>query len=149
MSDHEELPGGSGGLEAMFAVLADEQRKITEFQRKMSEASTVVESSNKMVTATFDGRGELTRLTFNNGKYRTMAPKELATMLMDTLKRGRAAAFGKIDEMAGRDVLPGIAFGELAAGKVDIDEVVGTLMTSVVDLPGIARAAKEATRADG
>jgi DNA-binding protein YbaB len=143
-------PRGGGQLEAMFGMLADEQRKLAEFQRKMAEASTVVESANKMVTATFDGRGELVKLTFNNTKFRAMAPAELATTLMDTIKRGRTAAFGQIDQMAGGDVLPGVNFGDLAAGKVDINEMVGTLMSSAIDLPTIAKAVKKETgRSDG
>jgi DNA-binding protein YbaB len=149
MSDETARPRGSGQLEAMFTMLADEQRKLAEFQRKMTEASTVTESPNKMVTATFDGRGELVSLKFNNTKFRSMAPNELATMLMETLRRGRAAAFGQIDEMAGGEVLPGVNFGDLAAGKLDMNEVVGTLMTSAIDLPSIAKAVKnEAGRAD-
>jgi DNA-binding protein YbaB len=149
MSD-EARPRGSGQLEAMFGMLADEQRKIAEFQRKMAEASTVVESPNKMITATFDGRGELVKLTVNNTKFRTMAPEELASMLTDTLKRGRTAAFGKMDQMSGGDVLPGVKFGDLAAGKLDINEVVGTLMSSAIDLPTIAQAVKrETSRGDG
>ena len=133
---------GDGGLEAAFATLAEEQRKLADFQRKMGEASTTVESPNKLVSATFDGRGELVKLVFNNTKYRSMAPKELAGVVFDTLSRGRGEAFGKIGEMAGGEVLPGISFSELASGKVDLNEVVGTLMTSAMDLPGLAEAAR-------
>jgi DNA-binding protein YbaB len=149
VSDEADGPRG-GQLEAMFTMLADEQRKLAEFQERMTSASSVVESPDKMVVATFDGRGELVQLKFTTTKYRTMAPAELAATLMDTLKRGRTAAFSKIDEMAGRDVLPGINFGELAAGKLDVNEVVGTLISSAIDLPTIAAAVKkEAGRADG
>ncbi|MDQ7909371.1 YbaB/EbfC family nucleoid-associated protein [Phytohabitans sp. ZYX-F-186] len=137
-------------VETAFAVFAEEQRKLADFQRRMRDASTTVESPNKMVTATFDGRGELVRLTFNNTKYRGMAPTELASVITETLARGRSQAFNKIGEMAGGDVLPGVSFGDLAAGKVDLDKVVGTMMTSVLDLPAIARALKgEEVKPDG
>ncbi|GLZ02006.1 YbaB/EbfC family nucleoid-associated protein [Actinoplanes sp. NBRC 103695] len=150
MSDETDQPAAAGQLEALFSVLADEQHKLAEFQRKMSEASTVVDSPNRMVSATFDGRGELVKLTFNNTRYRTMSAAELATTLMDTIKRGRAAAFSQIDQLAGREVLPGIDFGQLAAGNLDLNEVVGTIMTSAIDLPGIAKAVKRETgRTDG
>jgi DNA-binding protein YbaB len=141
MSD--QVPAGSSRLEAMFQMLADEQRKLAEFQQKMNEAKTVVESSNKMITLTFDGRGELIDLAFNNSKFRSMAPKELAAMVMETLKRGRAAAFGKIDEMTPGEPLPGIKFGDLAAGKVDINDVVGQIMTNAMDLPDLTKSARE------
>lgn len=142
MLDETDRPPAGGQLDAMFAMLADEQRKLAEFQEKTAAASTVVESPDRMVAATFDGRGELVKLAFNTAKYRTMAPAQLASVLTDTIGRGRAAAFAKIDEMAGRDVLPGINFGELASGKVDLTEVVGTLITSAIDLPAIAKAVK-------
>ncbi|SDT66425.1 YbaB/EbfC family nucleoid-associated protein [Actinoplanes derwentensis] len=155
MADEQGAPRRSGQLEAMLVKLAEEQRKLEDFQRKMNEATTVVESSNKMVTATFDGRGELTGLTFNTTRYRTMSPTELASTMLETLRRGRGTAFGKIDEMTGGDVLPGIKFGDLAAGKVDINDVVGTLLTSAINLPDLvenarkANTKKEAGRADG
>ena len=143
MSDETDRRPAGGQLEAVFAVLADEQRKLAEFQEKMATASTVAESPDKMLAATFDGRGELVTLTFNNTKYRTMAPAQLAATVLDVIRRGRAAAFTKIDEAAGRDVLPGINFGELASGKVDVNEVVNTLIGSAIDLPGIAKAVKK------
>ncbi|MFY1635512.1 YbaB/EbfC family nucleoid-associated protein [Solwaraspora sp. WMMB335] len=149
MADEGGPTRASGQLEAMFALLAEEQRKLAEFQRKMNEASTTVESANKTLSATFDGRGELIRFTVNNTKYRTMAPNELAEMLLDVIRRGRSQAFGKIDTMAGGDVLPGVRFGDLAAGKVDLNDVVSGLMTSAIDLPGIARAAEQKARGDG
>ncbi|MFV2021192.1 YbaB/EbfC family nucleoid-associated protein [Micromonospora sp. LOL_023] len=149
MADEDGPTRASGQLEAMFALLAEEQRKLEEFQRKMNEATTTVESANKMLTATFDGRGELVKFTVNNTRYRTMAPNELAEMLLDVVRRGRSQAFGKIETMAGRDVLPGVNFGDLAAGKVDLNDVVGGLMTSAIDLPGIVRAAEQQGRGDG
>ena len=141
MADENGSARAAAKLETMFALLGEEQRKLAEFQRRMNEASTTVESANKMLTATFDGRGELVRFTVNNTKYRTMAPNELADMLLDVVRRGRTQAFGKIDAMAGGDVLPGVNFGDLAAGKVDLNDVVSGLMTSAIDLPGIIRAA--------
>ncbi|MGC4879765.1 YbaB/EbfC family nucleoid-associated protein [Micromonospora sp. DT43] len=150
MADGTDHGPGGGGLNSVFAMLAEEQRKLEEFQRKMRETSTTIESPNKMLTATFDGRGELVKLTFHNTKYRSMAPNELSSLLFETLRRGRAESFGKIDEMAGGEVLPGVSFGELAGGKLDLNEVVGSLMTSAIDLPSIARAAKgEGGRIDG
>jgi DNA-binding protein YbaB len=149
MADDDGSKRASAQLETMFALLAEEQRKLADFQRKMNEATTTVESTNKMLTAAFDGRGELVKLTFNNTRYRTMAPKELADMVLDVIRRGRSEAFGKIDAMAGGDVLPGVNFGDLAAGKVDLNDVVSGLMTSAVDLPGIVRAAKQQGRNNG
>lgn len=149
MADEDRSKRASAQLETMFALLADEQRKLEDFQRKMNEATTTVESANKTLTAAFDGRGELVRLTFNNARYRTMAPNELADMVLDVIRRGRSQAFGKIDAMAGGDVLPGVNFGDLAAGKVDLNDVVSSLMTSAIDLPGIARAAEQSGKGNG
>ncbi|MFC0530924.1 YbaB/EbfC family nucleoid-associated protein [Phytohabitans kaempferiae] len=149
MPDEDGQRRVSGQLEAMFAQFAEEQRKLEEFHRKLDEASTTVESANKMLTATFDGRGEVSRLTFNNTKYRTMAPNELAEMVLDVIRRGRSQAFGKIDTMAGGEVLPGVNFGDLAAGKANLNEVVSGLMTSAIDLPGIFRAADSKGNGDG
>lgn len=149
MADDDDSTRASAQLETMLALLAEEQRKLEDFQRKMNEATTTVESANKALTATFDGRGELVGLTFNNTRYRTMAPKELADLVLDVVRRGRSQAFGKIDTMAGGDVLPGVSFGDLAAGKVDLNDVVSGLMTSAIDLPGIVRAAEQKGQGNG
>nr|WP_221382676.1 YbaB/EbfC family nucleoid-associated protein [Actinoplanes polyasparticus] len=141
MSD--ERTGGARRLDTMFALFAEEQRKLAEFQKKMASASTVTESANKMVTATFDGRGELVKLVFNNTKYRSMAPAELATMVTDTIRRGRASAFGKIGEMAGGPVIPGVDFGDLAAGQVDLDKVVNSMLRSAFGRPTVAEKAEK------
>ncbi|WP_433388601.1 YbaB/EbfC family nucleoid-associated protein [Micromonospora sp. KLBMP9576] len=137
----EQSSGSSrASLEQAFAMLAEEQSKLVEFQRRMNEATTTVESANKVMTATFDGRGELVRMVFNNTRYRTMAPAELASLLLETLQRGRGQAFAKISEMAGREALPGMSFGDLAAGKVDLSEMAGSMLSSVLDLPRMMQA---------
>ncbi|NLU81065.1 YbaB/EbfC family nucleoid-associated protein [Micromonospora sp. HNM0581] len=150
MVDQPEFRADRYGLEEALSMLAEEQRKLEEFQRRMNEASTTVESANKMVAATFDGRGELVRLEFTNTRYRTMAPAELASLLLETLRRGREKSFAKVSELAGRDVLPGVSFGQLAAGKVDLHEMTESMMRSMLDLSGIVdTTGKKESQSDG
>ncbi|MGW5578514.1 YbaB/EbfC family nucleoid-associated protein [Micromonospora chokoriensis] len=136
--DFAGRPLGRADMETALAMMVEEQRKLADLQRRIGQASTTVDSANRMVTATFDGRGELTRLVFNNSKYRTMAPTELATILTDVLKRGRGQAIDGLSAMAGGEIVPGVSFGDLSAGKADLNEVVGKLVTATFgSLPGV------------
>ena len=144
MADPEEgRPFGQRELDTALAMLEEEQRKLADVQRRMKEASTTVESANKMLTAKFDGRGELVSLTFKNTKYRSMAPAELATAITETVRSGRKQALHKVGDLMGGDVLPGISFSDVMAGDVDFNTIASGLLSSSLDLPGLARAMDE------
>lgn len=120
------------GMARATAAMADERRKLAEFQNKVSETTTVVQSRDRMVSMTFTGRGELSKLTFNNTRYRSMAPAELAAVITDTLTTGRNEAMAKLGGLMDPDALPGIAFGDLARGNVDLNEVVNAVIGPVL-----------------
>ena len=122
----EEL--ASGDLQDALVALDNEQRKLREFQEAVAEASTTVRSKDRMISATFDGRGELTELKFHNTRYREMAPAELANAIVKTLADGRGKALAGMAELNGAPKIPGVDFAELASGKADLDKVMGALL---------------------
>ncbi|MDR7277291.1 YbaB/EbfC family nucleoid-associated protein [Catenuloplanes atrovinosus] len=121
---------GKGTLEEALALYMEEQRKLEEFQQRLDETTTMVESPNKVVSATFDGRGELVQLSFNNTKYRTMPPSELGALVTETISRGRQQAFATMDQLSGHQVMPGVGLGDLAQGKVDVTQVVNSMFAA-------------------
>ena len=82
-----------------------------------------------MISMTFSGRGELSKLTFNTTKYRTMAPTELAHIITETLTSGRAEAFAKLNDLMGPTSLPGASFSALASGEADLSAVLDDLLS--------------------
>jgi hypothetical protein len=122
----EELVAGD--LTAALSALDDEQRKMREFQQAVAEASTTVRSKDRMLSATFDGRGELTELKFHSTRYREMAPAELANAVVQILAEGRGNALAAMAGLSGAPKIPGVDFAELASGKVDLDQVMGAVL---------------------
>jgi DNA-binding protein YbaB len=115
-------------MEAALATLATEQRKLAAFQEQVGRTTTVVHSKDRMLTMTFNGRGELDKLTLNDSRYREMAPVELAKIFMETLAAGRREAVQKLGGLMGSDPLPGVSFTDLASGQIDLMEVVNSLV---------------------
>jgi DNA-binding protein YbaB len=122
----------AGDVDAALAALAEERRRLEELQEKVAETSTVVHSKDRVLSATFDGRGELNTLTFNGTKYRRLAPAELAAMIKDTLAAGRSQALEKLGSMMGTVVLPGVKFGVMASGQVVMHQVIDSLLGSAL-----------------
>ncbi|MDT7783365.1 MAG: hypothetical protein QOF58_1784 [Pseudonocardiales bacterium] len=112
--------------EAAEAALADferEHRRIAEVNTTIAEASTTTRAKDRSLSIDFDGRGEITAITFHGTKYRSMAPTELAHVLLETIRAGRAECVRKMSEAMGDDFLPGISFADLASGKLDSEDV--------------------------
>ncbi len=132
-----ELPSNSSVQQQLDAALGEYEeqvRALREFHDNVAQASTVVHSKDRMLTMTFTGQGELEKLTINNNGYRTMAPNELAAAITETLAAGRAQALEKLGGMFGGQTLPGVSFGDLAAGRSDPNKVLEAILGSALDL---------------
>jgi hypothetical protein len=116
------------GVEQALADLEREKRKLRDVGKIWDEASTTVRSKDNSFSMTFDGRGELTDLTFSGNKYRTLPPAQLAHLIVETLQQGRAEAVAKVQEVMGTDSSSGIDFAGIVGGKVDPMEAVNSLL---------------------
>jgi hypothetical protein len=110
---------------AALEAFEKERERLTEVQRKMDEETVVVRSKDRSLSITFDGRGEVTAMTFVGNKFRSMAPAELSHLIVGTLREGRRLS---IEKMSEHFSLPGVDFVGLAAGKVDPDQLLGSLL---------------------
>jgi DNA-binding protein YbaB len=119
--------------EAAMAALEREQRKLANLTKVIDEETVTVRAKDRSLAITLDGRGEVTNIAFNGTKYRTMAPAELAHLLVETIRTGRAQCAQKLTEAMGQPQLPGIDFSELASGKVNPMEVFDKLITPFLD----------------
>jgi DNA-binding protein YbaB len=133
---HQRGMFGAADLDGALAGLAEERRRIKELQETVAETSTVVHSKDRMLSVTFNGRGELDKLTFSGTRYRRVAPTELAKVITETLAAGRNQAMEKLGGMMGSEVLPGVKFEDMATGNVDVNEVIdGFLGAALAGLP--------------
>lgn len=115
--------------EAMSA-LDRERGKLAELGRVWSEEITV-RAKDQSLVMTFDGRGELTDIAFQGSKYRTLAPTQLASTIMDTLRRGREEAVNRVNEVMGES-RSGFDIEGLTSGRVDPLAMVNELMAPML-----------------
>lgn len=119
-----------------LAALEDEQRRLGDLDRVWKEETTTVRSRDQSFSMTFDGRGDLSDMSFNGTRYRTLAPAELAHLIVATLQAGRLQSLEKMAAtMSGS--LPGVDFLGLATGKVEPRAVLDALIKPVFE--GIGR----------
>ncbi|WAL66526.1 YbaB/EbfC family nucleoid-associated protein [Amycolatopsis cynarae] len=126
------------GVEQALADLEREKRKLREVSRIWEEGTTTVRSKDNSFSMTFDGRGELTDLTFNGSKYRSLPPAQLAHLIIETLRQGRNQAVAKVQEVMGTGRRPSLDFAGIASGKVDPMEMVNSLLGPMLEGFGLA-----------
>lgn len=135
MAEQEPRERGTGdGSSAVPEFdLGAEQRRMRELDRAIAEETTTVRSKDRSLSMTFDGRGELSSMAFNGSKYRSMAPAELAHVIVETLQTGRARAMEKLTEQMGPASLPGVDIAGLASGRASASEVFESLLSPMLD----------------
>ncbi|GAA1981824.1 YbaB/EbfC family nucleoid-associated protein [Amycolatopsis minnesotensis] len=116
-----------------WAALEKEKRKLADLGKHWDEASTTVRAKDQSLEMKFDGRGELTDLTFNTSKYRELAPAQLASVIIETLRKGRVESQQKVSELMGTSSVPGLDLDGLTSGNVRPDEMINSLMGPMLE----------------
>lgn len=128
-------PGELPDLGSALEMIEKEQAKLGDFQRKIAETTTVVESRNKMLTVTLDGNGELQDLKFNTTAYRSMAPAELAAAITETLHKAREQSLQTMQELMNGTGVPGsVDVKDLTSGEADFASVLGKIVEPSMQL---------------
>ncbi|MEO3742080.1 YbaB/EbfC family nucleoid-associated protein [Plantactinospora sp. B5E13] len=110
-------------IEQAYAEFERQKQAITEVRRELSTAQTTVTAKNRALTVTVDGRGDLVEIRFPTNSYRTMAPAELANLLMETVKTARDQARGRTAN-AFQTLLPtGLPLLDMLNGTADFDDL--------------------------
>jgi DNA-binding protein YbaB len=125
---------GLPDLGSAIDVFEQEQAKLADFQRKLAETTTVVDSRNRVMTVTLDGNGELTDIKFNTSAYRSMPPAELGSLILETVQKARMQSLQTMQELMGGPVIPGMELNELASGQADLAGVLGKVMEPSLNL---------------
>jgi hypothetical protein len=137
-------------LDAALAALDEERTRLAGLGDQIASGGTVHTTKDRMLTVTLNGRGDLTKLAFNNPKYRQMPPAELGSAIVDAISAARGEAMDKMDDILGKELLPGISFKGLANGTVALDQIVGNFMeTALAAIPSDAISAADRSRLKG
>jgi hypothetical protein len=122
------------GTDDPMARLNEERRRLDELGRVWTEETTTVRAKDNTFSMTFDGRGELTEVTFHGSKYRTISATELGHRIVETLKQGKQASLEKMIATMNPESYQGLDLMGIATGKVDprkaLDAVIAPLLDS-------------------
>ncbi|MEV7043869.1 YbaB/EbfC family DNA-binding protein [Amycolatopsis sp. NPDC051061] len=127
---------GAGVDEAM-AALQREREKLGKLSALWREGRTTVRTKDQSLSMTFDGRGELVEQAFNESRYRSLAPAQLASVVMETLQRGKAESLAKAAEVMGTNSASGLDYGAVASGKAAPQELLESLISPMLGSVGV------------
>jgi DNA-binding protein YbaB len=127
-------------IEQAYAEFEQQKVAISGFEREVAAAQTTVTAKNRAVSVTVDGRGDLVEIKFPTNLYRTMAPAELGSLLVETTKTARDQARESAADMFRGLVPAGVPVLDMLNGSVDFDEMMREAMRVVNEsLPGMTR----------
>jgi len=110
-------------MEAALAELRAQREKIREFDATVASRKTVMKSKNQMVSATVDSRGKLVELSLKGNRHRSMAPAELASLIVETVAKAQDAALKESLTAAAKLVPDAMRFARLDDGDLDVDRM--------------------------
>jgi DNA-binding protein YbaB len=115
-------------LEHAIADLRAEQARIQAASEHMASLTGSATSKDRMVTATVDSRGRLVDLKLAGTRYRQLAPAELTTRIVETVREAQEdAARTAASELSG--LLPD-GLGMPAFGEFDLEAMFDAAVTA-------------------
>ena len=116
------------------AELRRQQERLQTVSSKLQETKTTFRSKDGGITVTLDGSGEISSIAFNTTKFRRMAPAELGSALVDTIKQARAQSREQMLN-AYRSFIPaGSGLDDLFAGKRDFSRAFDDAVSRANDI---------------
>src|SRR5947207_6872711 len=109
-------------LNDMLAEIQKQREELMRFQRGVPDISGSARSKRRQVSATVDARGDLVELKFHGTGYRSLAPVELASIIVETIRDARAEAHRQLWDVVGETFPGGTGFADLISGDFDWTE---------------------------
>jgi hypothetical protein len=116
-----------------MARLDEERRRLDDLGKVWNEEKTTVRAKDNAFSMTFDGRGDLTEVTFHGSKYKTIAPTELGHRIVETLRQGRTESLEKMAATMNPGSVGGLDLVGIATGKVDPRKAIDALMAPLLE----------------
>jgi hypothetical protein len=116
-----------------MARLDEERRRLDDLGRVWRDEKTTVRAKDNTFSMTFDGRGDLTDVSFHGTKYRTVAPSELGHRIVETLRQGRMESLEKMAATMDPNGVPGLDIVGIATGKVDPRKAIDALLAPLLE----------------
>lgn len=118
-------------IEEAYQELARQREALSDMQRRLNETGATATSKNRAVSVTLDGQGNVSEVKFLTGAYRSMAPAELGTLLVDTINEARASLTSQLAEVL-QEVMPGSSMLDVLNGDFDLDTMMDEAISEAV-----------------
>ncbi|MFD4879891.1 YbaB/EbfC family nucleoid-associated protein [Streptomyces sp. NPDC058420] len=106
-------------IEDLLEQYRRQRKEAAATRRRINETTSTVTAPRQTVKITVGAQGEVTAIEFPTGAYRRMAPKELADVLLTTLRQARAEALEGVAGVLAEQLPPGVTVPDLLQGRVD------------------------------
>ncbi|GAA3623120.1 hypothetical protein GCM10022223_45130 [Kineosporia mesophila] len=114
-------------IEQVMAQFTEQRAKLQQTQQDLQKVTVTAEPKDHLLTVTMGIDGEVKGIKFHRNDYGSMAPAELASILVETFNKARDKAAAKaqaaFSEMSGF----GSELRDSLAGGSDLDEIFGLL----------------------
>ncbi|PTA45178.1 YbaB/EbfC family nucleoid-associated protein [Micromonospora sp. RP3T] len=123
-------------IDRAYTELEESQQAITRVQHDMADRRITVRSRNRALSVVVDAQGEVVDITFHSRGYRSMPPRELSELLVETIAEARRQAVAEVASMFSAVLPSSLPIMDMINGTADIDEMISQALRQVPDLPG-------------
>lgn len=109
-------------LEVLMEQYEKQRADLIDTQKRIREISVTVTAPKRTVSVTVS-HGEITDISFPNGAYRSMAPAELASVLMKTIASARRKAINEAAAILQPHMPEGLSVAAMMGGDYDPADV--------------------------
>jgi DNA-binding protein YbaB len=106
-------------IDDLLAQYRSRRDEVTETRRRINEATGTATAKRQAVKVTVTAQGEVTAIEFPTGAYRSLAPKELADLLITTIREARADAQAQVNDLMADKLPEGVKMADILAGTAD------------------------------
>lgn len=120
-------------METDLARLQTTMRELEDASANLESATEEVTAKNRLVTATVDATGRLTELKFHTDGYRSMAPAELSSALVEVIDRAQRQMAERVAGVYDSFAPEGIDTAAVMRGEVDVEQTLRAMGVSLDD----------------
>ncbi|MEW2625024.1 YbaB/EbfC family nucleoid-associated protein [Streptomyces sp. NPDC048106] len=111
-------------IEELRAAYQAQLAQIGELQARMREVTGTATAKAQAMKVTVGPQGELLSVEFPTGAYRGMAPKELADLIVSTVREAREKATAALAEIMAPHLPQGLDAEQLLRGTGDVKQLI-------------------------
>lgn len=116
-------------MNELLADFAKTRDEMLQMNKAMNGLTGTAKSKRRQVSAVVDAHGDVVELTFHGEGYRTLPPRELADVIVRTIREARQSVQAQVWESVGDGLPPGTEMQDVVTGHYDWSDALGEVLT--------------------